>query len=533
MPRGKKNNANKGPQLTPRETQLALPNGTVLKGASGQLLAPNRSTGSPGLGKNHARNVKKRAKRRARLGLAKGDQYLSMPMVGKTGAADPRKAMRADTREGLAYGLIHMHPAIVEGGLRNTIPAVPDGASGMVVTASHHGALEIAVPTDGATPPKPIVTNWDLVVVQFASLEYGTIYMRGPVGWLDGTRTDATGHRLPAGRRLWEEAASSVKRGSAAAWNTWTDWEVDALSGVVHVQVYVAIPTTLTHDDGTGKTVPFQWKTLFRTWRLVGMSHTTELMSSITTNQGRVVAGQFSADVREGAAAENISAIIERVIARLAAAPTFGDLAAVRIPRADTQVTTRQFWGTRMPKLTLDGIISGDHESQDWPAVDGAYMPLRMWREEHERISTDPLKAIGVDPDADNDGGVAGDQLWSGAAIVDPAYGWSYCVFTGLSADATVKSKYVYHSEVTVDGESTWAPFQRGAPPRDALALDTVSLLSSSMPHVFVADENDLGSMIGDLAGTIGKLGIPIVSDIANIAKPVVGGLGSLLGGLF
>jgi len=472
---GKQSKKSKGSGQKKSGVTLKTPMGEF-SGRAGQLLAPNPMMGQPTVGPTQSRNARRRKRRREQEKRRKDGPWQGLGVgVGRTGAANP--SMLGKSSEGIAWGIYHMHPAVEE--QCKVVPAMPDGAGGQVVTCTHRGAVEIAAPT-GSTD------DWDCVVVQFGSPEYGTTYIRGPVGWTDRTPTNSNSSVTAV---LVAEAMNLVRSGAGKDSNTWVK---SAISNLTDCEWYSACPTSLLTPNG-GEFLT--WRSFFRTFRFVGISHTTELMSSITTNQGRVVCGQFSADAREAAITNSITTALAAAFGRLLVARDAAgsaiavDPGVIRSIAADVEVTTKQVWCLAFPKATMNGIVIGDHAHVDWPAVDGIYVPLRSWTVEHSRMQTDPLREIDLDPDVGADGGITSKEELSGPCILDPAYGVSVAIFTGLDPKSTLKSRYVYHIETTVDGGSSWAPFAHAAPDRDDLALETVEALRSKMKHAFSADE--------------------------------------------
>jgi len=198
-----------------------------------------------------------------------------------------------------------------------------------------------------------------------------------------------------------------------------------------------------------------------------------------------------------------------------------------------------------------------------WEARDGIYMTMRYRDPVHLFVSTnDSPVVLGI---GSNNSGVGTTSIPDmmrftepGFSVLPPTgaigtlveYGLSpACVtnfntgvvlFKGISGTANVQVKSVCGFENLVVAGNAVSPYQHASPSLDRLAIDRATEIAQQAPMVYPASYNDLSSILNvikdvvntvgtplrQIGNVIGGLGIPVVSDIANIGAGLLGGLG-------
>jgi len=163
------------------------------------------------------------------------------------------------------------------------------------------------------------------------------------------------------------------------------------------------------------------------------------------------------------------------------------------------------------------------------PAKKGVYMPLKISEPVLKYIDTDISAPAFVINDSIAKVGGGTQFPYVRYDTVDENFNVSVCFLMNLADTAYLDLKHRAGFQCAVAPGSPWRPFSQPPPRYDSLALDNVATLMASMPDAYEAKYNDLGKILDTIGGLIEGLGIPIISDIAHIARPIVGGLAGLI----
>lgn len=282
----------------------------------------------------------------------------------------------------------------------------------------------------------------------------------------------------------------------------------------------------------------------YRRYRYQGRGYTVHHIASGLTNEGTAFAGQ----VQGTDTTQNY-------------VPNFTDG-----PSGDAEVFQTKL---RPPAFPQD-LVQEDSLAVQWQAKHGVYMPLRFVDTVHLYNETGPgdvarnSTGTQVSPGsfaiilaADVQGGpvnVGTINSFPVPTFVTPpdmpvatqlVYGAStggnlmtgVMFFMGLNPAASLEVKSRMHLEAQVNRDGTVVqPFVHSPPVYDREALEIVAKVGQVQKHAYYASFNDLSNILSSIWGaiksvgtpivnTLGGLGIPIISDVANVAGRLIRGV--------
>jgi len=243
---------------------------------------------------------------------------------------------------------------------------------------------------------------------------------------------------------------------------------------------------------------------LYNKFRVTFMGITCHLDVATLQNQGHIVAGQIGSDYK----------LFDANATWVSAVAASKSVYNISVPITDTDLTQQ------------DPLVYNE------VAKHGVYMPLRITEPVVNMADTasDPISLIfnnvnNEQTETDYTG--VNPTYWTDQ--VDPSWSIGIVFFLSISNEATIDIKTRMGFECAVSARSVWRPFSKRPPLLDQAAIDAVSMLTQTMPHAFEAKFNDLGLIIDEIGKGIENLGIPIVSDIAKAARPIVRGVSHVI----
>jgi len=408
------------------------------------------------------------------------------------------------TDQGREWSLLALHPC---GEYVTTADGIPDESQANSVTPGYRGQSVIGWNANlFATPPSPtgdFQYDVQLVVLPHSELDY--VYRIGYQG-------------------------------------TWSKWVF--IHGATF-QRNATSPRAVTLDDSG-----------MSAWRLMGRGLTVHLIAPTLADQGQLVAGQIK------------PVVIEKHV----------DFNSQK-DNAGTQTGEGDFfgWGYYVPHSEME-LVQQDPLAAQWDARKGCYIPMRFIQPvqlyadtitgttqtgvvgDGSALGAQPSTGIWMltAPSATIEGGGTDDvynptATWTENTFLDvmraskmdwgvsrPGNQYSaVSFFLGISNQATLQVKTRTYIQAEVVGvDSPAAPFTHKSPLLDRAALDIVTKVGQVQEHVFLAKDNDLGSILASvgkiLPGIIAPIGdllagsgIPIAQDIgrvgAHLARKVAG----------
>ncbi|APG76292.1 capsid protein [Beihai horseshoe crab virus 1] len=277
------------------------------------------------------------------------------------------------------------------------------------------------------------------------------------------------------------------------------EWHPEGQSGKVNMMRFPALSSSEMEDVATA------WRSTF-----IGM--TCHLNSSSTTNQGMVYASQFACEY------ESIWSENDRATKGVLMKP--GD-------------------------ITPDALFQRSPKTCAWNAKTGVYMPIYPSQPTHRMHSTAPQPTGTYIPDGTEKLQAGSAIRWFNGTSASSAqqsvaidgFNWNMGVihFTGLDAKASVSVKAKHGLEFIPKPGTLMACFSRSSPPIDTKALESLTSVAQVSQAAYPAHYNDLGSILSSIGKILspvtgvvssigrglGKLGIPVVSDIASTVADV------------
>lgn len=252
----------------------------------------------------------------------------------------------------------------------------------------------------------------------------------------------------------------------------------------------------------------------FITCRRTYAGMTIDFDANDLTNKGRVVSGQFSGDF------------------------TKTEVDIVKAVEGKIPGETVEAVISTQPMYVYDGFPNNETElTQMDPKVrqaeakEGDYIPHRFWNPVFNLTASKDVGVMNItSPGLSNP--VANQELDN---INLPLIGWGVhtSFWLDMHTTSSLRVKRREGLELNTSGGSPYSPFSTPAFSQDDRALSVFREYCRTQPHSFPANFNSLGGLLKDILGTVGNilgnLGIPVVSDIAKVATPL---LTDLLGNL-
>lgn len=487
------------------------------------------------VGKNHERNVKRREKRKVKLRASKGPGEASSgtgtSSASRTGGRNPtafnvpgltKRVSGPNLRFGLtehgcSYTRNFLHPADPVPGLTG----YPDESANPQAMVSYNQAYQIEYPgTDYIDESE----TWNIQMIKLPN-DAQSIVM---VAWAASTPSPPT--------QVWSFVFGSygadgyaIDYQSHGRWNYVT---VGEHKYAVRWQGVTGIDFVNNSDGQVNGTVSRILQFADK-WRPITSGLTVHLDAATLTDQGKLYAGQVSCDNSQ----ESVTL-----------------LEAVGEP-PENKPYTQNYNKVDFP-LTYAELTQDDHLGLVTEARKGVYVPIRISDKENPYVPTSYNLAntsatggrwtfedsvgtgmLRLGPWLNKSGQVTAVTNGQGLSIPSSLSGHlmaAVVIFAGIHKTSSLNMRSYGSLSVTCDRESPYAVFIQGAPVVDEQALRAAAMLSQHMPHAFPAEFNDLGKLWGvikdvvkivpGVADVLGGMGIPVVSDIAN----VVGGVAKM-----
>jgi hypothetical protein len=190
---------------------------------------------------------------------------------------------------------------------------------------------------------------------------------------------------------------------------------------------------------------------------------------------------------------------------------------------------------SRIPNNTSQ--ISSLPDSVAWEAKEGCYVVGTLNSEENEFSGPNFRKIIL----SQNGPGFAGDVGLGvpGANGLQRRFHFNPfgAYFSGLGDDSTLSITVKYFIESAPTPGSVLTPLSRPTCPYDPVIFEIYDRVMRELPVGVMVKENPFGEWLDDICGmvekiapTISGLGIPVVSQIASMAKPIASGVRKAMG---
>lgn len=427
------------------------------------------------------RNRRKRQRRNERYrelvwGESSGTAALeNLPPVLRRGGkaqsnpADPRDKLSlrqlGNTPDGVRFALGTLHPC---GEGFEDVAKVPDGAVSSSVALQRRSEFGLVMPSVSATLA---VDSWSCLVVSTPFVRKSQL----AIAYLNV--------QTPSEDSLKDVLQQALSSDIIDA-TLWPIWQEATLPTGQRAWYTFMRDTVITDNLDLARQN-------YRSIRRIGCGLTIDFDANSLTNQGRVVAGQFSSD------------IVARVYANDAAG-SFGE-----------------FWAYEIPAILTADIVQEDLKSVQFDGKEGIYMPMRKWQPTYDLAPSSSfypslVSVNGVYKAAGSNPGVAPYDLRDVYLI-----GWGFGVshFFDMHPSTKLRVKKREMLELSVQPHSVYGPFISSAPCRDQRALDIVAEESRILPTAFPAEYNFLGKILKDIVGSLGgiikDLNLPVISDLA------------------
>jgi hypothetical protein len=428
--------------------------------------------------KNVKLNTQPRVNQRRRMG-PRNDYLLEAPHDPRFRPAGARfvptpSMFRAQSAAGKAWEEAALHPA-VESDVMQPV-GIPDHTSGPVVTFRAIDRWNIAAPKSAQntwscaiyTPPMGDVPAFAFVFAdQEANVQlnsWKSQLVAGGNGFVQYNPT--AGDPSTTGSALGFGSFPTIGNGIAYS----------------HSSI-----STYSSPGGSTNAVSQQASN----YRVMAKSTTAQLVCNSLSNQGLVIGGQVSNGIRDTHVTNYASG-------------TAGTL---------TQSSVLEMAYPPGNAATLQQM---DPKSSEWAAYYGAYIPIRA-QEPNYQVNNVEEHYLWISPDGNSDA----DAVATGMeCMYADTHNIGVTIFNNISVTATINLKAVTHFECRARAKSSWSMFQHPSPVLDQQAIDFVSTLSQRMPHVFPADDNSLGSILGKIAKFLIPSGKALVKEVTGGVIP-------------
>lgn len=379
------------------------------------------------------------------------------------------------------------------------VPKIPDGAVSDSVSLERRDEYTVSAPADYVNKD---YKTWDLVTLQLPFLVNSLFLIAG----------------APEDIGKWSDKLSQlidqINVGSLTPpmFPTWHQIGVEpggVFFSICGSQVLDPQIKTFTPKDDSGFIVPTnstQLEQFFKSARRVALGITADLDANSLTDKGRLTSGQFPTKA------------IPKTYS------TSGtDESGIHFVDNVYNVNELTF-----PPVLEQGITTQDLKSRQAEAREGDYSPARMWQPVVEFVPAASFKPMTFELDSSEHPGPFLQPVLTSNLCFD-GWGSQVCHWQGIDVSSSVHILRKEVLELITGVNSTFGPFSTPAYARDEKALAVVSEFCRTQPHSFCADMNHknglLGSIVGGLGNALGNLGIPIISDIGNIAGDLISGI--------
>lgn len=398
---------------------------------------------------------------------------------------DPRTSrtvrQMGQTALGANWALRALHPC---GEGINIVPKIPDGALTDSVILERRDEFNIKYPSvwDAKT-----YTTWNVIIINLPVLKTPIIAIayQDSVGEMDLQTAwiDALAH---FGDRTMETTTDFD------ATYVYPSWHKSAQNAGIAI-------TILNMANLDKNKAAISMSNEFLTIRRTYEGTTMDFDANALTNKGRLISGQIASDLSK----ETIDIVPDSTkgLTETQSAYIYAD-----VPLTETEMTQQ------------------DSKVRQAEAICGDYAPCRFWEPVFNNSTSKDVAAFdSIDPNGK-------DQFVTAAKtnINIPLYGWGIKVNYWLSIDNTssIRIKRREGLEMNTSSTSDYSPFSTPAFPRDDRAQTVFREFCREQSHSFDANYNSLGGMLKDIISTIGgvlgNLGLPVISDIAKAATPVL-----------
>jgi len=366
----------------------------------------------------------------------------------------------------------------------NIVPKIPDGALTDSVILERRDEFDVKFPTGLAG--FDTAETWNVQIVQLPVLKTPII----AIAYVDNTTRDNLYAAWNDALKNFGDLSLSTTTGHDATYY-YPSWHSES-SGVA-----VTILNMANLDaDKAAISMTKEFITIRRTYE----GTTMDFDANQLTNKGRLISGQIASDLSK----ETLDIPATEPVGTLKGTQTaylYAD-----IPLSETELTQQ------------------DSKVRQAEAIEGDYSPCRFWEPVFTNSTAKDVAAFdNVDPNGE-------DRFITDALrnINIPLLGWGIKINFWLSIHKTssIRIKRREGLEMNTSAMSDYSPFSTPAFPRDDRAQMVFREFCREQDHSFAACYNSLGGMLKDIIGTIGgvlsQLNIPIVSDIARTATPIL-----------
>lgn len=277
-------------------------------------------------------------------------------------------------------------------------------------------------------------------------------------------------------------------------------------------------------DDGK-KTDSFadQFLTVRRTY--CGM--TVDFDSNTLTDKGRLVSGQFACRF----AKHEFDTTVK--VAKPAQKEDEGwtlmgktDAPKVKADTIDVVTSTVTHYSIEGLPVSETQLTQMDSKVRQAEAKTGDYIPHRYWEPVFNNTAARDRGLFGLLGISDRSKDPSGDKTPTNFNIPLDGWGIHQAFWLDMHATSSLRIKRREGIEMNTSAVSDYSPFTTPAYPSDDRALTVFREFCREQPHSFEACYNSLGGMLSNILGGIGSvlknLNIPIVSDIAGVAAPIL-----------
>lgn len=183
--------------------------------------------------------------------------------------------------------------------------------------------------------------------------------------------------------------------------------------------------------------------------------------------------------------------------------------------------------------VTETQLTQMDSKVRQAEAKCGDYIPHRYWEPVFNNTAARDRGLFGLLRSTERNVDPSGTKTPTNFNIPLEGWGIHQSFWLDMHATSSLRVKRREGIEINTSAASDYSPFATPAYPSDARALTVFREFCREQPHSFESNFNSLGGMLSNIIGGIGSvlrnLNIPIVSDIAEVAQPILQGLlGSL-----
>lgn len=397
--------------------------------------------------------------------------------TGRPNPADPRfnrlVASLGNTKEGRAFVVKHLHPN-GEGYVQPT--RTPDGEYTNSVIMERRDDFTLSAPDAVAEK------EWDCIIVN-------TPFLRFPV-WVIA---------YDSSLKPTDDDFGRCFQSNCYDFENQTEWyKMDGTS----VEMYTKTVQMTLWDTagGDGTTLhPNAYQQRFRSVRQTSCGLTADFIYNAVTSKGVVYAGQWDSNHTQEVGMYD------------------PDGGANKLPHP--------MIAFEMPPVNSSAMVQSDPLFYKAPATDGCYLPMRAKSFEGTTSASYykiAFKSGNTFLPLPNDSLKGLNYILVGAKF-------GVIHYAAIHGSSSISVKRQETLEFTTAAESDYSPFSEPAASKDDKALTVISEFSRNEKHAYPADFNKKDLMIGNilsgLGQALGKLNIPIVSQIAPIAGDLVGGL--------